>query len=89
MYFTYVLYSKQNDRIYVGQTNDIDIRLEKRNAGKVKSTKAYIPWRLLICESFDTRAKAMRRESELKSHKGRDYIRGLIGSVGGVRQMPD
>jgi len=75
MFYTYVLHSKKFDKIYVGQTNNITIRLEKHNNGLVSSTKPYIPWEMIYHEGFDTRAESMRREKELKSHKGRDFIR--------------
>jgi len=87
-YFVYVLYSSKFDQIYIGQTNNLKIRFQKHNSGKVKSTKAYIPWGLLHFEEFNSRAEAMSREKQLKSHRGREFIRKLI-SVGRVRQLPD
>ena len=78
MYHTYVLYSKKYDRIYIGQTNNIEIRFEKHNAGKIRSTKPYIPWIKIYSEFFKTRSEAMKRENELKSHQGRNYIREKI-----------
>ena len=78
MYYTYVLYSMQFNEIYIGQTNNLKSRLIKHNAGMVRSTKRYIPWLLIHSEEFITRVEAMKREQELKSHKGRDYIRELV-----------
>jgi len=78
MYYTYVLYSTYHDRIYIGQTNNVDIRILKHNLGLVKSTKSYIPWKLVHVESYKTRSEAMMREKYLKSHIGRDYIRNNI-----------
>jgi putative endonuclease len=78
MFFTYVLYSKKFDRIYIGQTNNLDIRLNKHNNGKIKSTKYYIPWQLIHFEEFQTRSDAMIRKKELKSHQGRDFIRNNL-----------
>jgi putative endonuclease len=88
MFYVYVLYSLKFDRIYIGQTNNTSIRLERHNSGKVKSTKAYIPWELVHYEKFATRSEAMKREKELKTHKGRDYIRKYLLN-GRVRQPPD
>jgi putative endonuclease len=84
MYYVYVLYSGKFDRIYIGQTNDISARIWKHNNGLVKSTKAYVPWHVVYSESFVTRSEAMRREKELKSHQGRDFIRKQIRN----RQSP-
>jgi len=75
MFYTYVLYSEQFDRIYVGQTNNLQIRLDKHNSSKVRSTKPYIPWVMIYYEKFQTRSEAMKREKELKSHHGRKFIR--------------
>ncbi|OIO56458.1 MAG: hypothetical protein AUJ47_13020 [Candidatus Marinimicrobia bacterium CG1_02_48_14] len=77
-YYTYVLYSAFHDQIYIGQTNNLDERLKRHNAGRVKSTKRYLPWQLIYSEIFETRSAAMNREEELKSHVGRDWIRGTL-----------
>jgi len=88
LFFTYVLYSPSHDRIYVGQTDNMDARISRHNAGLIKSTKAYKPWELLHVEEFSSRAEAMNREKELKSHKGRDWIRDSMLNDR-VRQLPD
>jgi len=92
MYFTYVLYSPGYDRIYIGQTDNPEKRLERHNLGLVKSTKAYRPWKLIHYESFPSRrpwklihyesfpsrSEAVKREKELKSHQGRNFIRNQL-----------
>ncbi len=78
MYFTYVLYSEAFDGIYIGQTSNLLKRLDEHNSGLTKSTKHYIPWELIHNEEFATRKEAMRREKELKSHQGREFIRSEI-----------
>ena len=78
MYYTYVLYSSHFDRIYIGQTNNLDFRVDKHNFGLIKSTKRYVPWKLIYYETYGTRSEAMKREKYLKSHIGRDYIRKNI-----------
>ena len=88
MFYIYVLYSDKFSRIYIGQTNNISIRLEKHNSGEVNSIKAYIPWKMIYYEHFQTRAEAMKREKELKSHKGRDFIHKKLLN-GRVRRLPD
>ncbi len=88
MYHTYVLHSPTCNQIYIGHTNSLKLRFQQHNNGLSKSTKRYIPWKLLFYEKFETRAEAMKRERELKSHKGRDFIRQLLLN-GGVRQLPD
>lgn len=78
MFTTYVLYSEAFDRIYIGQTSNLTNRLEEHNAGLTKSTKHYIPWKLIYSEKFVTRKEAMKREKELKSHQDREFIRNQI-----------
>jgi len=88
LYYTYVLYSPKFDKIYIGQTDNFENRLERHNLGMVRSTKAYLPWDILHFEVFKTRGEAMRREKELKTHIGRDFIRDILLN-GRVRQLPD
>ena len=46
-YYVYILESEVTGSFYIGQTQDIDARLEKHNKGYVKSTKAKRPWKLV------------------------------------------
>ena len=55
-------------RHYVGFTNDVDARLQKHNAGDVRSTKAYRPWNLLYTESYNDKTSARKRELFLKKN---------------------
>lgn len=73
-YWVYVLRSDSANRRYVGQTDDVERRLEKHNAGLVFSTAPYRPWHLLHSEEFRTRGDAMRRERFLKSGQGRVFL---------------
>ena len=86
MYYTYVIYSIKYDRIYIGQTSNLENRLSCHNSCKVRSTKHYVPWKLVYSEQFPSRSDAMIRELEFKSHKGRDFIRQQLVRV---RQLPD
>ena len=88
MFYTYVLYSDRFDKIYIGQINNLEIRLREHNEGLSKYTSRYLPWKMVYYEEFQTRSEAMKREKELKSHKGREYIRKILLN-GGVRQLPD
>ncbi len=74
MYFVYILISELYGRLYIGQTNNINDRFIRHNAGKVKSTLHFRPWTLLHCYEFETRSIAMRFEKYLKSLKSKQYI---------------
>jgi len=78
MYYLYVLKSFQNDKYYVGSTQDIDKRLKEHNSGKSKSTKGSIPWQIIYSEGYPTRTEARKRELYLKKRKSRKYIDSLI-----------
>jgi putative endonuclease len=74
----YVLFSERHQRTYVGQTNNLEVRLEKHNAGGVRSTRPYRPWALIHKETCETRSDAMKREKWFKSSQGRKQLAGLV-----------
>ncbi|MEQ9309936.1 MAG: GIY-YIG nuclease family protein [Balneolaceae bacterium] len=76
MYLVYVLYSSKYDKIYIGCTSDLQQRIISHNHEKNKGwTKSYQPWEVIHSEKFDTKQEALKREKELKSSRGRAYIR--------------
>jgi len=79
MYSVYVLYSRKFDKIYVGYTSDLEQRLISHNELSAKGwTPKYRSWELVYVEEFPDKKSAMKRERELKSHQGRDFIRNII-----------
>ena len=62
----------------MGQIAELASRLQTRNAGKVRSTKAYRPWVMLHHEALPTRSEAMKREAWYKSSSGRKAITRLV-----------
>ncbi|MCF8267114.1 MAG: GIY-YIG nuclease family protein [Ignavibacteriales bacterium] len=80
MSFTvYILRSIPTGRHYIGYTSEINQRLERHNAGLVRSSKPYLPWELIYTEEFADKSSAMRRELEIKSYKGGIQFKALIG----------
>ena len=75
MFFVYILYSKLHDRIYVGMTENIELRLSQHNLGQNTSTKAYVPWMLIYKEQFETRIEARIKEKKFKTSSRRRFIR--------------
>lgn len=69
MYFVYILKSIKTDRFYIGCTKELNRRLEEHNAGKTRSTKAFVPWKIVYTETFATKTEAFLREKEIKSFK--------------------
>jgi putative endonuclease len=78
MFYVYILQSKKDKSYYIGQTDNLERRLEEHNRGKNIYTKGKAPWTLVYKEFFDTRAEAVKRESEIKKKKRRSYIEWLI-----------
>jgi putative endonuclease len=65
--------------IYIGHTDDVDHRLAQHNdpgyRGTLHTKRHPGPWRFVHQETFATRREAMERERQLKSGRGRDWIR--------------
>ena len=78
MFYIYIIYSKDVDKYYVGQTDNIEERLVSHRSGISKYTSIANDWILVHAESFETRNEAIRRENEIKKKKSRKYIDRLI-----------
>ena len=79
MFTVYVLFSEKFDNIHIGQTSDLEKRLEYHNYESTNSyTMKFRPWKIIHTEKFSTRAEAMKREKQLKTSRGRAFIRSLI-----------
>ena len=78
MYFVYAIQSERDGRIYVGMCADIEVRLKEHNAGKTKSTKGFMPWRLIYKEDLANRIEARKREIYLKSGIGKEFLKSLV-----------
>ena len=81
MFTVYVLHSPRFDKIYIGYTSNLESRLKSHNElGRKGWTIKYRLWLLIYTEVFATKAEAMKREKELKSSRGRVFIRNIIES---------
>ncbi len=80
MYFIYIIYSKEADKYYVGQTENIEDRLISHRSGISKYTSIADDWLLAYSETFETRKEAISREIEIKKKKSRKYIEWLISN---------
>jgi putative endonuclease len=79
MFTVYVLYSPSSNKTYTGYTSDIDSRLRSHNVMANKGfTVKYRPWVLIYSEEFSTKTDAIKRENELKTGKGRTFIKGIV-----------
>ena len=77
-YFVYALYSEKSDLLYIGQTNDLSRRLTEHINGESRYTSRAADWRLVHSEECDSRSAALTREKQLKSFRGREYLRSIL-----------
>ena len=68
MFFVYVIQSLKDSTTYIGFTEDIEKRLKEHNAGKTKSIKHKIPFKLVHIEKYETKTEARKRELLLKNN---------------------
>jgi len=80
MYYTYVLYSKKDGNFYTGFTQDLKLRFDQHNNGRVESTKDRRPLKLVYYEACLNRDYATHREKYLKTYHGKAYIRRRLKS---------
>lgn len=80
MYYTYILHSSKDKRLYIGSTPDLKLRFLKHNSGLVKSTKSRRPLNLIYYEAYILKIDATRREKYLKSGGGRKELAKQLSS---------
>jgi len=78
MFFPYVIKSIQHDFYYKGHRADLEQRLHEHNIGLTKSIKAFIPFRIVYFETFNSRMEAIKREKYFKSAAGRRLLKGKL-----------
>jgi putative endonuclease len=80
MYNVYAIYNKEADKFYIGQTKDTAERLRIHNNHGFRGYTSRFPgkWELIYEESVATRSEALKREKQLKSFRGREFIKQFI-----------
>ena len=79
MFTVYVLYSETYNKIYIGYSANMEERLKSHNELATKGwTIKFRPWKIIHQELFREKADALKREKQLKSAKGRQWIWNLI-----------
>jgi len=77
-YFVYIIKSNKTGRFYIGQTQDIDLRLQFHNTGRSKYTKNLGPWSIFAYKAFNTRSEAMKEEKKLKNLRSKKLLLEFI-----------
>jgi putative endonuclease len=85
MYFVYAIQNLNSNKIYIGQTANLDLRLKRHNHELVNKKTSFTSknrgqWVLIYKEACENRSLALKREKELKSAKGRQFIKTWVRS---------
>ena len=75
IFYTYVLYSEKDKKLYYGFTHDLKLRIEQHNKGSVISTKHRRPLRLIYFEACLNQKDALKREKYFKTYYGSMFIK--------------
>jgi len=80
MFTVYALYNKNYNKIYIGQTLDLVKRLVEHNTHLFKGYTSRFDgeWIVIFTEDHKTRSEALLREKQLKSYRGRQFIKEHI-----------
>jgi len=79
MFYTYVLQSLKDKKLYIGFTEDLKKRFFEHNHGKIKATKGRSPFRLVYYETCLMKNLAVKREKYFKTGFGRRFLKERIG----------
>lgn len=81
MYTVYALYNKVHDKIYIGQTADIENRIVLHNTAVFRTSytaRFSGDWVVIYSEQASDRKAALKREKQLKSYRGREFVKRYI-----------
>jgi len=80
MFYTYVLRSKKDGKMYIGYTNNLMARFETHQSGKVRSTAYRRPLILIYYEACRSEQDAIRREKYFKTYYGKMFLKKRLKS---------
>jgi len=76
MYYVYILLNEAKTKTYTGVSDDVN--LTEHNAGRVKSSRAYRPYKIIHVEPFETLSEARQKEKFYKSATGRRKLKEIF-----------
>lgn len=77
-FYTYILKSKSDGKLYTGYTEDLRKRLKEHQEGISPYTKNKGPFILIYYEACKNKSDALSREKYLKSGMGKRYIKSRL-----------
>ena len=82
MFTVYVLYSRGYEKIYIGFTSNLEQRMLSHNELAKKGwTIKFRPWQLVYTQVYDLKSDAIKRERQLKTATGRNFIWSIIKAM--------
>jgi putative endonuclease len=81
MYYTYILFSSDLNRYYIGYSSNVEERLAKHNNHHKGFTNAGNDWEIVFTRAFETKQEALSFERKIKSWKSRKMIEQLISTT--------
>ena len=79
-YFVYIIKSKSGKK-YIGQTKNLQDRLNRHNSDRSAYTKSKGPWKLVISVKVNSRSEAVRLEAKLKKMKNSKKAIAYLGKL--------
>lgn len=77
MFYTYILYSQEADKFYIGVTENPEERLKKHNNKNKGFTNRANDWKIVFLREFNTKPDALSFEGQIKNWKSRIKIQKL------------
>ena len=83
MFYVYVARSISTGKKCIGQTIDPASRLKRHNKSLSFKKSGYTyknrgPWVIVYAEMYKSRMEAVTREKQLKTYRGREFIKRVI-----------
>ncbi len=78
MFYTYILKSMKDEKLYTGFTIDLQKRFKEHNNGTSVSTKNRGPFKQIYYEACLAEYDARSREKYFKSGKGKRYLKSRL-----------
>ena len=79
-YYVYILQSLKDNKFYTGYTENLKLRFEDHQKGRVESTKNRKPLKLIYFEGCLNKKDAMHREKYFKTHLGKMFLKNRLKS---------
>ena len=78
MFYTYVLKSLKDNKLYIGFSKNLKIRIHEHQTGLVEATIYRRPLVLIYYEACLSEEKAIAREKYFKSGFGHTYLKNRL-----------